>query len=198
MSWTLKEFPDAETIRKISELFPVADPLSLEAALRLFRFSAELEKAKDVHFGHYELSGCRFAVLMLLFNSGDAGMISSALAGSLNVTRGNMTGLIDGMERSGLIYREPHPEDGRVFQIHLSKKGRNLLEKVLPDHYRRVSELIGNLNRAEKKLLMGLIEKVRTAIPRFRGAEDGPEAQVDEKRMNPADLRNKSANLRGQ
>ncbi len=198
MSWTLKEFPDAETIRMISELFPVADPLSLEAALRLFRFSAELVKAKDVHFAHYELSGCRFSVLMLLFRSGEAGMISSTLAGSLNVTRGNMTGLIDGMERSGLIYREPHPEDGRVSQIHLSKKGRSLLEKVLPDHYRRISELLGNLNRAEKKLLMGLIEKVRAAIPRFRGAEDDSEDRAEEKRLNPADLRHKSANLRGQ
>jgi MarR family transcriptional regulator, organic hydroperoxide resistance regulator len=43
-----------------------------------------------------------------------------------------MSRIIDSMETRGLIERRPHPEDGRVRVIHLTRHGKNLEKKLVP------------------------------------------------------------------
>ena len=47
-----------------------------------------------------------------------------ALGDELGVTRPNVTKLVDGLERGGLVERLPHPSDGRMVQAHLTAAGR--------------------------------------------------------------------------
>ena len=48
-----------------------------------------------------------------------------ALGDELGVTRPNVTKLVDGLERGGLVERLPHPSDGRMVQAHLTPRGRS-------------------------------------------------------------------------
>ena len=47
-----------------------------------------------------------------------------ALGDELGVTRPNVTKLVDGLERGGLVERLPHPSDGRMVHAHLTARGR--------------------------------------------------------------------------
>jgi DNA-binding MarR family transcriptional regulator len=54
-----------------------------------------------------------------------------------------MTTLVRQMERDGLVAREPDPEDGRAFRIHLSRRAREfrpVAEEVLGDLHARTAE----------------------------------------------------------
>jgi len=75
-----------------------------------------------------------------------------------------MTGLLDGLERDGLIERLAHPEDRRKIGIRLTAKGRQVLEDMLPDYYRHIAKLMTNLTEKERLELMSLLAKVNRGL----------------------------------
>jgi hypothetical protein len=56
-----------------------------------------------------------------------------------------------------------------MVRVRLTRAGDALLDRVLPDHYRRISALMRSLTRAERKTLSTLMEKLRTGLPALRG-----------------------------
>ena len=44
----------------------------------------------------------------------------------------NMTRILDDLVKKGVVTRNPHPEDRRKYRIKLTKKGRNVILKILP------------------------------------------------------------------
>jgi DNA-binding MarR family transcriptional regulator len=113
----------------------------------------------------YGLSQGRFAVLMLLIDGTGEGSTPSVLAERAGVTRATMTGLLDGLERDGLVVREPATQDRRNVFIHLTDKGRAFMEGILPDHFQRVSDLMRRLDDAEMTTLLNLLAKINRGIP---------------------------------
>jgi len=71
-----------------------------------------------------------------------------------------MTGLIDTLERDGLVLREPSKEDRRMMQVALTRKGEALLKDFLPVHFRRIAALMGALTQDEQKLMVQLTQKI--------------------------------------
>jgi DNA-binding MarR family transcriptional regulator len=55
-----------------------------------------------------------------------------------------------------------------VTPIALTPAGHRLIEKILPDRYRRIAELMGNLSTSERKTLVSLLVKVQAGLPAFR------------------------------
>lgn len=54
------------------------------------------------------------------------------LAKQLHCDASNVTGIVDRLELQSLIVRKDLPEDRRVKQLHITKKGRKIIEKMLP------------------------------------------------------------------
>lgn len=51
-------------------------------------------------------------------------------------------------------------DDGRARLVYLTDKGREEMDSILPDHYVRISRLIGKLDEGEKKELVRLLHKI--------------------------------------
>ena len=84
----------------------------------------ELDAASD-----HRVKPAYLGALMALWN-GD-GLAASALARRAGLGPSAMTGLIDRMERDGLVARRPDPADRRAHRIRLTAEGRRLREPVL-------------------------------------------------------------------
>jgi DNA-binding MarR family transcriptional regulator len=114
----------------------------------------------------------RFIVLIRLLTTEEAeggrGLTPAELAESSSVSRATMTGLLDTLEKDDLISREDHPEDRRMYTVHLTPKARKLLDGMLPDHYRRIAGLMAPLSQAERATLRELLNKVASGIPALR------------------------------
>lgn len=132
--------------------------------LSFLQIASEVLKNYEAFFARYGLSAGKLTILILLQRELEAGLTPSECADHAGVSRGTITGLLDGLERQGLIKREPHPTDGRMMRIHLSEAGLNLLETVLPEHFERTAELMSALSEAERQTLKGLINKLQTQM----------------------------------
>lgn len=74
------------------------------------------------------------------------GQRPSDIADKLHITKQSVNGLLDHLERSGYLAREPHPLDGRARVVRLTAKGREL-DATIVDQARRaelsVFEVLG-------------------------------------------------------
>jgi DNA-binding MarR family transcriptional regulator len=164
-----KELPRHEMLLRAARQYPTLDASALETLFALMRVSADLQAALYVHYNRYKISPGRFSVLASLeFGKlpDDAG--PSELADHLGVTSATMTGLLDGLERDGLIARVDHPADRRRMKVLLTTAGKRYLDQVLPDHFRRISALMANLSAGERRQLIQLSHKVAQEIPALR------------------------------
>lgn len=87
----------------------------------------------------------QFDVLAQLNRSPD-GLTFSALSARLLVTAGNLTGIVDRLEKQELARRETNPEDRRQTFIKLTDKGREYCDKIIPHHESEIARLFGELS----------------------------------------------------
>jgi DNA-binding MarR family transcriptional regulator len=144
------------------------DHTSVEAYLTFLRVARDVFAALQSYLGSYELSEGKLTVLMLLRESPDYSLSPSELAEKAGVTRGTITGFLDGLERARLIEREDHPGDRRMLTISLTTRGLDLLNQVMPDHIRRIKAFMANLNETERQQLLALLTKLDTGVPTLR------------------------------
>jgi DNA-binding MarR family transcriptional regulator len=154
-------FPRREAFQELERDFFSFDLESVESCLAFLNTTAEVYAAFDAHFERYGLSAGKFTVLMQLY-SAKRDLSPSEFANRANVTRATITGLLDRLEREGLVERKAHSSDRRMLMIHLTERGKMLVEKVLPDHFCRTKGLMTNLSSTEKKTLVKLLEKLKS------------------------------------
>jgi DNA-binding MarR family transcriptional regulator len=90
------------------------------------------------------------------------------LADAAGVTRATMTGLIDTLERDGLVKREPDPDDRRMMSVLLTARGERFLDDFLPGHFKLISGLMAPLTESERKTLVRLLGKIQQQAATLR------------------------------
>ncbi len=86
------------------------------------------------------------------------------LARKILKSNGNMTTVIDNLERDNLVRRERSREDRRVLVIHLTPKGTALIERIFPLHVEHMTLAMGQLTAKEQELLSTLCRKLGLAV----------------------------------
>ena len=169
----MRELPSRDLLESVAREFPELDPTAVEACYFLLRTGSDVLTAFDSNLSRQNMSQSRFIVLLLLKRielRGERGecAIPSKLADQAGVSRGTMTGLLAGLEREGLIERELHNGDRRMFSIRMTGKGKKALDRIYPDYYNRIAGLMSNLSDDERETLVSLLEKVNEGIPALR------------------------------
>jgi DNA-binding MarR family transcriptional regulator len=159
----LKDLPRYECLLEIVRRFPDLDPTACEAYLNLLRAGDEVYRQSEGFFSAHDLSPGRFTVLMLLYDkvAGEPLPQTPAdLAEKAGVTRATITGLVDTLERDGMVSREHDSGDRRMMLVNLTAKGRAAIEDILPVHFKRMTALMSPLSESERKTLVRLLNKV--------------------------------------
>lgn len=166
--FTSRSLPNDKALLNLASRYPDLNMVSVKTCLAFLNTTADVYEALDAHFARYGLSMGKFTVLMQLLQAGEQGLTPSECAERAGVTRGTITGLLDGLEREGWVRRQPHPVDRRMLTVQLTPKGQQLLDQMLPDHFCRTTSLMANLTEAEKKTLIELLAKLRAGTPAMR------------------------------
>ena len=157
----LRDLPRYEMLQEKSKRYPELDANAVDATLVLLRVASDVFEGLSAHLARQDISQGRFMVMMLLDSAETGvGILPSEIAQQLGVTRATVTGLLDGLEKCGLISRQMHPDDRRAFCIEITPKGRSFLADLLPGHYRRIAGLMAHLDHDEQRQLVALLTKV--------------------------------------
>jgi DNA-binding MarR family transcriptional regulator len=77
------------------------------------------------------------------------------------VTGGNVTAIVDQLEKEGLVERFDEPADRRAFRIHLTRTGEKSFAEMARAHEQWVVELLSGLSRREHEELLKLLAKLK-------------------------------------
>lgn len=159
----LKDLPRYECLLEAAKQFPSLDPSACEVFFNLLRTGDEAFRVTDEQLQSHGLSHGRFTVLTLLFYKAcdeNNASTPAALAERAGVSRATMTGLIDTLERDAMVVRKPDPSDRRMLSVELTPRAVALLEEIMPDHFRRINDLMSPLSETERRTLVRLLGKI--------------------------------------
>jgi DNA-binding MarR family transcriptional regulator len=111
--------------------------------------------------------------LLMRFVAASDGQSQQALADRLNVPPSRMVALVDHLEEAGLVERRPDPEDRRVRALHLTRKGRGVLERASKIAIDYETQLCAGINREEREQLIDLLQRLQVTQTDLPGIHPG-------------------------
>ncbi len=109
-------------------------------------------------FRKYGLTTAQFAVLEALYHKGS--MKVGEITEKILSTPGNMTVVIQNMERDGLVKCCQHLEDSRARLVSISDKGAAILQELFPNYLDVVKNVFLPLSSEEKQAVTHLLKKL--------------------------------------
>src|SRR3989441_9675770 len=91
------------------------------------------------------------------------GLKMNELSRRLMVTGGNVTTIVDQLEKEGLVERLDEPSDRRAFRIPLTKSGQRGFGEMARVHEEWVVNLLAGLSRREHEELLKLLAKLKAS-----------------------------------
>ncbi len=137
---------------------------SLRLWLRLLSCESIVEQTVRTRLRNaFDITLPQFDVLSELEHAGDP-LTMSQLSQKLMVSNGNVTGVVDRLERDGYVRREASPTDRRVQFITLTDKGVVTFRKMAEIHEQWITALFANMSTTEIKGLLGGLGKAKESI----------------------------------
>jgi DNA-binding MarR family transcriptional regulator len=144
-----------------------------EALLNIFVTADLLGKEADRVVQPFGLTRSQFDVLKILdHQTSDGSADQSSLGRMLVVNRSNVTGIVDRMERDGLVVRIADPSDRRVKRIRMTPRGRRLFKAADAAYVRRTAEVVSALTPSDFDTVCRLMESIRAALRKASHRKD--------------------------
>lgn len=134
-----------------------AETDALNAYIKLMR-AAESVTARAHSVLPKEITLSQFGALEALLHRGP--LCQTELAGKLLKSGGNITLIVDNLEKAGLVTRERDKEDRRFITVSLTPKGRAFIEELFPMVAASITREFAALSPAEQFTLGWLCKKV--------------------------------------
>jgi DNA-binding MarR family transcriptional regulator len=113
--------------------------------------------------GEFDTTLPRFDVMAQLARFPD-GLLMSDLSQRLMVSNGNITGIIDNLERDGFVERILLPEDRRARKVRLTDKGRVSFDQMATTHESWINDWLSSLSVDEQQVLYTLLGKLKQGM----------------------------------
>jgi len=139
------------------------DTNAIETLVTLQGSLNHINEALENFLSRFGLSQGKFTILILLLDAKE-GMQPSKLAADAGVTRATITGLLDGLERDGLIKREHDQGDRRTLTVRMTPVAMGVMEGVLGEYYRKIGRWIGSVSGGGRRTLVGALSNILDRI----------------------------------
>lgn len=117
-------------------------------------------------FERWDLSPSQFNVLNLVRDV-SGGMTQVELSRELIMHRSNVTGLVDRLEKRGLVMRREDPTDRRAYRVVITAQGMELMREILPHYYVAAEEVWGQLTEEHARRLVEELAQVSSNAGRI-------------------------------
>jgi MarR family transcriptional regulator, 2-MHQ and catechol-resistance regulon repressor len=131
---------------------------ALDSFIKLLRAGNTVATDANRGLAKHDLSASQFAVLEALYHVGS--LCLSELSEKILRTAGNLTMVVDNLEKRGLARRVQGAKDRRFVSVEITARGRDLLKRVFPEHAARIAELMSRLTPEEQAELGALCRKL--------------------------------------
>ncbi len=124
---------------------------ALDAFIKLSRARKMLSQRTGALLVEYGLTESQLGTLEALYYLGP--MCQSDIGSKLLVTDGNVTMIVNNLEKRGLVSRQRNGQDRRQVRVCLTEKGQELIAELFPKHAKNIADLMRILSPLEQERL---------------------------------------------
>lgn len=135
---------------------------SLATFSQLIKTAGQLRRRVYSGLSDARLTESQLSVLELLLQLGP--LPQKDIARHLLVTGGNVTMVVDNLQKRNLVVRNRWPEDRRVVHVALTPLGEETIESYFPRHVEKVARALDGLKKDEQERLIELCDKLRASL----------------------------------
>jgi MarR family transcriptional regulator, 2-MHQ and catechol-resistance regulon repressor len=164
----------AKDAARFKAKFGWVDETAVEANMAISNAYAAIMNAfahRLESIGEVKANG-RNRILRLIYLTRPDRLAQGEIGRELSVTSANVTYLIDGMVREGLVTRVVNPADRRVTFVELTQKGEELAERLVPVIGTFMAEVTSCFSGDEIAQLNDLLDRLRVQAETL-SREDG-------------------------
>jgi len=147
---------------KTTKQYGKAIDRALSMWVKLARAHNTMHSLADRNITSFGLTTPQFGAIECLGHLGP--MTIGNLCKKMLVSAGNMTVVIDNLEKDGLVERIRESKDRRKIIVRLTKKGEKLFEKIFIQHAEYIKELADALTAAEQEEIGRLLKKLGKSV----------------------------------
>ena len=134
------------------------ETLALDTFIKFVRAFEAMKSRIEAQNSIGDLSGSQFGTLEMLYYLGP--LNQKDIGQKLLVSKSNVVTVIDKLEARDFVKRQRGVEDRRCVFVHLTEAGREEIEKIMPVHFRAITQEINYLNVDEQKEFGRLCRKL--------------------------------------
>ena len=131
---------------------------ALKAYTRMMRATDSVTSRMHAHLAETKLTLSQFGVLEALYHLGP--LCQRDIGKKILKTSGNMTLVIDNLEKRSLVVREKDPHDRRYMRVALTAEGQRLIDELFPRHAEIAESVFAVLSPGELARLGELLKKL--------------------------------------
>lgn len=113
------------------------------------------------------------SVLVLRHVGSQEGRTQASLSASLAVPPSRVVGIVDDLERRGLLERRANPSDRRAHALWLTDRGRTLLDEVVAVSRAHEADICAGLSESDRRQLIELLTVIASEQGLARGGHPG-------------------------
>ena len=132
---------------------------SLSTVRALVRAYQAFSSYSETFVRQYGLTPAQFDVVATLGNT--QGLSMGEIGEKTLITKGTLTGVVDRLEKKGLIAREVPPENRRSVIVSLTPAGQTLFEQVFPAHIADIQMHLDAMEPSELELMQVLLKRLQ-------------------------------------
>ena len=134
--------------------------------------TSTVERAADSWGLDADLSRARLSLLRAIYFGDGHRQTLNELGRRMKVSRTNITNLIDGLERDGLVLRAINPIDRRLVDDQLTAKGLEVANAALPKVADLMESFSANFTAEERRTFADLLTRFIAVNSRRAGSDD--------------------------
>lgn len=131
---------------------------TLDTFIKLLRCADTVSARANAHLARHGLTVTQFGALEAIYHRGP--MCQRTLSEKLLKSGGNMTLVVDNLEKLALVQRIRDTQDRRLSTVHLTDSGRELIARLFPEHVKAVLDEFSILLPEEQETLGTLCRRL--------------------------------------
>ena len=135
----------------------------LKIFIGMSRALNKINRATNKVYTKYGLTSAQFAVLEALYHKGDLSV--GEVQDKILSTSGTIPVIVKNLEKEGFLEKRNDDKDKRRFILHITQKGRELMDIVYPENEKIIISMMNIWNKEEQEEILKYMKK-------FGGVED--------------------------
>ena len=139
-----------------------------EVGKELQMLSRQIKRRMDQSVSEYQITGKQVSILLYIYDeSKKRDVYAKDIEVAFDMRRASVTGILQLMEKNGIIKREGNAQDARLKKLTLTKKAKEAREKLKEEIEQVETSLTKGISRQELSIFFKIINKINLLFNSF-------------------------------